>query len=150
MKALPRTNRIGRHRDDAVRDSTGPPATPHVRVPNNAKELLDAAANAAAEQCGDPVARQRSNRPARRSRSRAGDRGYRDRALSGFISSRPVAVGEYVSSASIVATIIRTNPIKVQIQVAEADVPSISIGRGVSLEVEALTKTGDSPEPFRR
>ncbi|CAN5454166.1 hypothetical protein BH10ACI3_BH10ACI3_15290 [soil metagenome] len=57
--------------------------------------------------------------------------------FSGFISSRPVAVGEYVSSASIVATILRTNPMKVQIQVAEADVPFVTNGRGVSVEVDA-------------
>jgi biotin carboxyl carrier protein len=57
--------------------------------------------------------------------------------FSGFISNRPVAVGEYVSSASVIATILRANPIKVQIQVAEADVPFISIGRGVSIEVDA-------------
>lgn len=47
--------------------------------------------------------------------------------FSGFVSSRPVAVGEYVSSASIVATILRTNPIKAQIQVAEADVPLVTM-----------------------
>ena len=57
--------------------------------------------------------------------------------FSGFVSSRPIAVGEYVSSASIVATILRTNPIKVQIQVAEADLPYVSLGRGVSVEIEA-------------
>ncbi|HEX8638146.1 MAG TPA: efflux RND transporter periplasmic adaptor subunit, partial [Pyrinomonadaceae bacterium] len=58
--------------------------------------------------------------------------------FSGFISARPVAVGEYVSSASIIATLLRSNPIKVQIQVAEADVPFINIGRGVSIEVDAF------------
>lgn len=57
--------------------------------------------------------------------------------FSGYVSARPVAVGEYVSSASIVATILRSNPIKIQIQVSEADVPHISIGRGVSIEVDA-------------
>ena len=57
--------------------------------------------------------------------------------FSGYISNRPVAVGEYVSSASIVATILRTNPIKIQMQVAEADVPYISVGRGVSAQVDA-------------
>lgn len=57
--------------------------------------------------------------------------------FSGFISDRPVAVGEYVSSASIIATILRSNPIKVQIQVAEADVPFINIGRGISIAVDA-------------
>ncbi|MFZ1699227.1 MAG: efflux RND transporter periplasmic adaptor subunit [Pyrinomonadaceae bacterium] len=57
--------------------------------------------------------------------------------FSGFISARPVAVGEYVSSASVVATILRTNPIKVEIQVAEADVPYVAVGRGVSLQFDA-------------
>ena len=52
-------------------------------------------------------------------------------------SARPVAVGEYVSSASIVATILRSNPIKIQIQISEADIPSIALGRGVSIEVDA-------------
>ena len=43
----------------------------------------------------------------------AGDRGHGDKApFPGYISNRPMAVGEYVSSASIVATILRTNPIK--------------------------------------
>ena len=37
----------------------------------------------------------------------------------------------------IVATILRTNPIKVLIQVAEADIPYVGIGRGVSVQVDA-------------
>ncbi len=57
--------------------------------------------------------------------------------FSGFISNRPVAVGEFVTSASVIATILRTNPIKIQIQVAEANVPFVSIGRGVSVQVDA-------------
>ena len=57
--------------------------------------------------------------------------------FSGYISARPIAVGEYVTSATSIATIVRTNPIKVQIQVAEADVPYVGIGRGVSIQVDA-------------
>lgn len=57
--------------------------------------------------------------------------------FSGFISERQVAVGEFVSTATVVATLLRTNPIKIQIQVAEADVPTVGIGRGVSIEVDA-------------
>jgi multidrug efflux pump subunit AcrA (membrane-fusion protein) len=56
---------------------------------------------------------------------------------AGYISNRPIAVGEYVTPASIVATLLRTNPIKLQLQVPEADVPFINPGMGVSLEVEA-------------
>jgi multidrug efflux pump subunit AcrA (membrane-fusion protein) len=56
---------------------------------------------------------------------------------TGYISNRPIAVGEYVTPASIVATLLRTNPIKLQLQVPEADVPFITTGMGVSLEVDA-------------
>ena len=57
--------------------------------------------------------------------------------FAGFISNRPVAVGEFVSTATIVATILRTNPIKAQIQVNQDDVPFISVGQGVSIAVDA-------------
>ena len=48
-----------------------------------------------------------------------------------------MAVGEFVSTASIIATLLRSNPIKIQIQVAEADVPAVVVGRGVSVQVDA-------------
>lgn len=57
--------------------------------------------------------------------------------FSGYISERQVAVGEFVTSSTPVATVLRSNPIKIQIQIAEADVPQVSIGRGVSIEVDA-------------
>jgi multidrug efflux pump subunit AcrA (membrane-fusion protein) len=56
---------------------------------------------------------------------------------AGYVSNRPVAVGEYVTSASVIATILRTNPLKLQLQVPEAEVPFIRPGMSVSLEVEA-------------
>jgi multidrug efflux pump subunit AcrA (membrane-fusion protein) len=56
---------------------------------------------------------------------------------AGYISNRPIAVGEYVTPASVVATVLRTNPIKLQLQVPEADAPHVSAGMGVSLEVDA-------------
>jgi multidrug efflux pump subunit AcrA (membrane-fusion protein) len=57
--------------------------------------------------------------------------------FSGFVSERPTAVGEFVSSSSVIVKLLRTNPIKVQIQVAEGFVPFVGIGRGVSVEIEA-------------
>jgi multidrug efflux pump subunit AcrA (membrane-fusion protein) len=56
---------------------------------------------------------------------------------AGYVSNRPIAVGEYVTPAAIAATVLRTNPIKLQLQVPEADAPFINAGMGVSLEVEA-------------
>ncbi|MGD9628798.1 MAG: efflux RND transporter periplasmic adaptor subunit [Pyrinomonadaceae bacterium] len=57
--------------------------------------------------------------------------------FSGFVTAREIAVGEFVSSADVIATIIRSNPIKIQMQVAEADVPTVTLGRGVSIQVDA-------------
>lgn len=55
----------------------------------------------------------------------------------GYISNRPVAVGEYVTSSAVIATVLRTNPIKLQLLVQEAEAPHITPGMGVSLEVDA-------------
>ncbi|HEX8293687.1 MAG TPA: efflux RND transporter periplasmic adaptor subunit, partial [Pyrinomonadaceae bacterium] len=57
---------------------------------------------------------------------------------AGYVSNRPVAVGEYFTPASVVATILRTNPIKLQLLVPEGDAPHITPGMGVSLEVDAF------------
>lgn len=58
--------------------------------------------------------------------------------FAGYISSRPVAVGEFVATSNPVATILRTNPMKIVIQVPEADVPYVAVGRGVSVQVDAF------------
>jgi RND family efflux transporter MFP subunit len=57
--------------------------------------------------------------------------------FSGFVSNRNIAVGEFATSSTPILTILRVNPIKVQIQIAEGDVGYVSVGRGVSVEVEA-------------
>ena len=107
---------------------------------NVAKQQLEAAVNTAKQSNQAIVTAQTTVELAKRQVSDA-EQAVADTVVkspfSGFISSRPVAVGEYVSSASVIATILRTNPIKAQIQVGEADVPHISLGRGVSIEVDA-------------
>lgn len=107
---------------------------------NNARELLDAAVNTA-RQNNQAIASAKANVEAAQTLVANAQRAITDTTIAapfaGFISNRPVAVGEYVSTASIVATILRSNPIKAQIQIAEADVPQVSIGKGVSVEVDA-------------
>lgn len=58
--------------------------------------------------------------------------------FSGFVSERRVAVGEFVTTATVVVRIVRTNPVRVQIRIPEADIPFIERGRSVSVEVEAF------------
>jgi multidrug efflux pump subunit AcrA (membrane-fusion protein) len=56
---------------------------------------------------------------------------------SGYVSARPIAVGEYVTPASVIATILLTNPLKLQLQVPEINAPNIRPGMPVSLSVDA-------------
>jgi multidrug efflux pump subunit AcrA (membrane-fusion protein) len=56
---------------------------------------------------------------------------------AGYISNRPIAVGEYVTPSSNIATLLKTNPIKLQLQVQESQAPYITPGMGISLEVDA-------------
>ena len=113
--------------------------TARARV-NAAKEQLEAAANAA-RQNNQAIRAAQAGVEAARAQVGTAEQAVADTIIrapfSGFISDRPTAPGEYVTSASVIATLLRTNPIKLQMQVAEADVPSVTIGKGVSLEVEA-------------
>ena len=56
---------------------------------------------------------------------------------SGYVSDRPIAVGEYVTPSSVVATILLTNPLKLQLQVPELDAPKVQVGMPVSASVDA-------------
>lgn len=107
---------------------------------NVAKQQLDAAVNTA-RQSNQAIASAKADVEAAQTQVADAQQAIVDTVIkapfSGFISNRAVAVGEFVSSSSIVATILRTNPIKVLIQVAEADIPYITVGRGVSVEVDA-------------
>ena len=107
---------------------------------NAAKQAQEAAANAA-RQNNQAIKSAQAAVEAARTQVGTAEQAVADTIIrapfSGFISNRPVAVGEYVTSATPVATILRVNPIKIQIQVAEANVPFITIGRGVSVEVDA-------------
>ncbi len=113
--------------------------TARARV-NAAKQTLEAAINTA-KQSNQAIASAQAAVEAARTQVATAKAAVDDLVIrapfSGYISERPTAVGEYVTTASPVATILRTNPIKVQIQVAESDVPFINIGRGVSIEVDA-------------
>lgn len=58
--------------------------------------------------------------------------------FAGYVSARGVAVGEYISPTSAIATIVRTNPIKVRLQIPEKNAGSITVGMSVSASVAAF------------
>jgi len=107
---------------------------------NNAKQQLEATINTA-KQNNQAIKSAEALVESARTRVATAEQAVADTIVyapfSGFISERPTAVGEFVTSSTPIATILRTNPIKIQIQVAEADVPYVVIGRGISIEVDA-------------
>jgi multidrug efflux pump subunit AcrA (membrane-fusion protein) len=55
--------------------------------------------------------------------------------ISGYVVERAADVGEYVSTSSKVATIVRTNPLRVRIDIPEQAISTIRPGQGVSVSV---------------
>jgi multidrug efflux pump subunit AcrA (membrane-fusion protein) len=55
--------------------------------------------------------------------------------ISGYVVERPADVGEYVSTSSKVATIVRTNPLRVRIDIPEQAISTIRPGQSVSVSV---------------
>lgn len=57
--------------------------------------------------------------------------------FSGFISERLVAAGEYVTTSSKLVTLVKTNPIRIVLQVPETETSKVSVGVGVSITTAA-------------
>lgn len=57
--------------------------------------------------------------------------------LSGYVSDRPVALGEYVTTSSKVVTIVRTNPMRMKIDIPEQAISEVQAGQSVSITVSA-------------
>ena len=107
---------------------------------NSAKQQLEAAINAAKQNNQAIKSAEAAVESARTqvgiAQQAVADTGIRA-PFSGFLSARPTAVGEFVTTSTPIATILRTNPIKVQLQIAEADVPFVTLGRAVSVQVDS-------------
>ncbi len=57
--------------------------------------------------------------------------------ISGFVADRPADIGEYVTPSSKIATIVRTNPLRMRIDIPEQAVGSVQVGQSVSVTVSA-------------
>ena len=57
--------------------------------------------------------------------------------INGYVSDRPADLGEYVSPSSKVATVVKTNPLRVRIDVPEQAITAIQVGQSVSVSVSA-------------
>ena len=57
--------------------------------------------------------------------------------IDGSVADRPVDVGEYVTTTTKIATIVRTNPLRMRIDIPEQAIPDIKVGESVSLTTSA-------------
>lgn len=58
--------------------------------------------------------------------------------ISGYVSDRPADVGEYVTTASKIATIVRTNPLRLRIDIPEQYITLVRAGQPVSVETSSF------------
>jgi len=57
--------------------------------------------------------------------------------IDGFVADRPVDLGEYVTTTTKVATVVRTNPLRVRIDIPEQSIPEVKVGESVSVTTSA-------------
>ena len=57
--------------------------------------------------------------------------------IDGFVSERTADLGEYVSPQQKVATIVRTNPLRIRIDIPEQAIQEVQVGQAVSITTSA-------------
>ena len=57
--------------------------------------------------------------------------------IDGFVIERTADLGEYVSPQQKVVTIVRTNPLRIKIDVPEQAIPEVKVGQSVSIATSA-------------
>ena len=57
--------------------------------------------------------------------------------FDGFVSERTADLGEYVSPQQKVVTIVRTNPLRIRIDIPEQAIPEVKVGQSVSIATSA-------------
>jgi RND family efflux transporter MFP subunit len=57
--------------------------------------------------------------------------------IDGFVAERIADLGEYVSPQGKIATIVRTNPLRIRIDIPEQAIPEVRVGQSVSMSTSA-------------
>lgn len=57
--------------------------------------------------------------------------------IGGFVADRPADVGEYVTTASKIATVVRTNPLRLKIEVPEQVISQVQVNQMVHIVVSS-------------
>jgi RND family efflux transporter MFP subunit len=105
---------------------------------NSARQLYEAAINSARQNFQGVINAQASLGYARAQTSiarKAVDDTVIKAPFTGYISSRPVAMGQYVALTSKIATLVRVTPLKLELQVQESNAPQLKTGADVEASV---------------
>jgi RND family efflux transporter MFP subunit len=57
--------------------------------------------------------------------------------IDGYVTERTADLGEYVSPQQKVATLVRTNPLRIRIDIPEQAIPEVKVGQSVSITTSA-------------
>jgi multidrug efflux pump subunit AcrA (membrane-fusion protein) len=57
--------------------------------------------------------------------------------IDGYVADRSADLGEYVSTTTKVATVVRINPLRVRIDIPEQAIPAVNVGQSVSVTTSA-------------
>jgi multidrug efflux pump subunit AcrA (membrane-fusion protein) len=57
--------------------------------------------------------------------------------IDGFVTERTADLGEYVSPQQKVVTIVKTNPLRIRIDIPEQAIPEVKLGQSVSITTSA-------------
>src|SRR6185369_5670520 len=57
--------------------------------------------------------------------------------IDGFVTERTADLGEYVSPQQKVVTIVKTNPLRIRIDISEQAIPAVKLGQSVSITTSA-------------
>jgi len=105
---------------------------------NSARQLYEAAINSARQNFQGVINAQASLAYARAQTAiarKAVDDTIIKAPFTGYISSRPVAVGQYVALTNKIATLVRVTPLKLQLQVQESNAPELKLNAEVEASV---------------
>jgi RND family efflux transporter MFP subunit len=105
---------------------------------NSARQLYEASLNSARQSFQGVINAQASLAGARAQTSiahKAVDDTIIKAPFTGYISARPVAVGQYVALTAKIATLVRVTPIKLELQVQESNAPQLKIDADVEASV---------------
>lgn len=105
---------------------------------NSARQLYEAALNSARQSFQGVINAQASLAGARAQTSiarKAVDDTIIKAPFAGYISSRPIAVGQYVALTAKIATLVRVTPLKLDLQVQESSAPQLKVDADVEASV---------------